>query len=218
MQQDRVLSRRGEGLPGYGTVPFGRAMVEHPAGYNPLLAHTSMERIVIAFRENRTLGIREDDRFRGRSPMAHTFACLRIAALVSKNGARLATGSGGLTLGRMGFAPTGRCTKFHGGNASSNSLRPAGPGRTIFPIRSVSAAVGRDGGPCYGPIASSSRRSPSDIHRSSCCPTYPSQFQLVYRHRRCPQLTLDGVPRVIIAQPNLRRRLLTEPSESRAKA
>src|SRR5215510_9701664 len=132
---DRILSRRGEGLPGYGTVPFVRAMVEHPAGYTPLLAHTSMERIVIAFRENRTLGIREDDRFRGRSPMAHTFACLRIAALVSKNGARLATGSRGLTLGRMGFAPTGRCTKFHGGNASSNSLRPAGPGRTILPIR-----------------------------------------------------------------------------------
>jgi hypothetical protein len=74
-------------------------------------------------------------RFRGRSPMAHTFACLRIAALVSKNGARFATGSGGLTPGRMGFAPNGRCAKFHGGIAVSNSLRPTGPGRTVFPIR-----------------------------------------------------------------------------------
>ncbi len=55
-----------------------------------------------------TLGIREDYRFRGRSPTARTFACLRIAERVSKNGARLATGSGGLTLGRAGFAPAGR--------------------------------------------------------------------------------------------------------------
>jgi hypothetical protein len=32
------------------------------------------------------------------------------------------TGSGGLTLGRAGFAPAGRQTKFHEGIASSNSL------------------------------------------------------------------------------------------------
>jgi len=31
-----VSSRRGEGLPGYGAVLFVRAMVEHPAGYQPL--------------------------------------------------------------------------------------------------------------------------------------------------------------------------------------
>ncbi len=74
-------------------------------------------------------------RFRGRIPMAHTFACLRFAERVSKNGARLATGSGGLTLGRAGFAPAGRCTKFHGGIAAANSLRPTGPGRTDLPIR-----------------------------------------------------------------------------------
>ena len=36
--QDRDESRRGEGLPGYGAVLFVRAMVEHPAGYRPLLA------------------------------------------------------------------------------------------------------------------------------------------------------------------------------------
>ena len=51
--------------------------------------------------------------FRGRSPTAHTLACLRFADPVAETCARLATGSGGLTLGRAGFAPTGRQTKFH---------------------------------------------------------------------------------------------------------
>ena len=88
-----------------------------------------------------TLGIRKEYRFRGRSPTARTLACLRIAELVSKNGARLATGSGGLTLGRTGFAPAGRCTKFHGGIASSNSLRPTGPGRTEMLIRFIAGVV-----------------------------------------------------------------------------
>ena len=37
--QNRDEARRGEGLPGYGAVLFVRAMVEHPAGYVPLLAH-----------------------------------------------------------------------------------------------------------------------------------------------------------------------------------
>ena len=55
-----------------------------------------------------TLGIREEYRFRGRSPTARTFACLRIAHPISGIGARLATGSGGLTLNRAGFAPAGR--------------------------------------------------------------------------------------------------------------
>jgi hypothetical protein len=36
-----VSSRRGEGLPGYGAILFVRAMVEHPAGYVPLLAHVA---------------------------------------------------------------------------------------------------------------------------------------------------------------------------------
>ena len=46
--------------------------------------------------------------FGAACPMAHTFACLRIAEAISDAGARLATGSGGLTLGRAGFAPAGR--------------------------------------------------------------------------------------------------------------
>src|SRR5262249_17273957 len=47
----RDWSRRGAGLPGYGTVLFICAMVEHPAGDTPLLARTtSMQRGVVAFR------------------------------------------------------------------------------------------------------------------------------------------------------------------------
>src|SRR5262249_21637230 len=57
--------------------------------------------------------------FGAACPMAHTFACLRIAEAISDAGARLATGSGGLTLGRAGFAPAGRYTKFHEVIASS---------------------------------------------------------------------------------------------------
>src|SRR5499425_2947086 len=37
--RSRDRSRRGEGLPGAWAVLFVRAMVEHPAGYAPLLAH-----------------------------------------------------------------------------------------------------------------------------------------------------------------------------------
>jgi hypothetical protein len=56
--------------------------------------------------------------------MAHTFAYLRIADPISGVGARLATGSGGLTLGRAGFAPAGRQTKFHDVIASSLPFDP----------------------------------------------------------------------------------------------
>ena len=52
-------------------------------------------------------------------PTAHTLACLRIAAAVTACAASLATGLGGLTLGRAGFAPAGRQTKFHDFIASS---------------------------------------------------------------------------------------------------
>ena len=117
---NRSVSRRGEGLPGYGAVLFVRAMVEHPAGYHPLLAQKLSPGMVVAFREHRTLGIREGIGFGAACPMAHTFACLRIAEAISDAGARLATGSGGLTLGRAGFAPTGRQTTFHEGIASSS--------------------------------------------------------------------------------------------------
>ena len=67
--------------------------------------------------------------------MAHTLACLRFADPVAAIGARLTTGSGGLTPGRARFAPAGRLTKFHEVIASSLPLRSAEFGRTIFPIR-----------------------------------------------------------------------------------
>jgi len=61
-----------------------------------------------------TLGIRNEYCFRSHLPTAHTLAYLRFADLVTETVARLATGSGGLTPGRAGFAPAGRQTKFHG--------------------------------------------------------------------------------------------------------
>jgi hypothetical protein len=137
---NRDSSRRGEGLPGYGTVLFVRAMVEHPAGYNPLLAQYSRRGLLLPSGKTGPSASGKH-RFRGRIPMARTLACLRFAEPVSRNGARRATGSGGLTLGRTGFAPAGRCTKFHGGIASSNSLRPTGPGRTVFPILEAQGVI-----------------------------------------------------------------------------
>src|SRR5262249_28650699 len=56
--------------------------------------------------------------------MAHLFARLRIADPISRIVARLTTGSGGLTLGRAGFAPAGRQTKFHEVIASSFPFDP----------------------------------------------------------------------------------------------
>lgn len=75
--QDRAGSRRGEGLPGYGAVLFVRAMVEHPAGYHPLLAQKLSPGMVVAFRENRTLGIREGIGFGAAFPWptcSHAYA------------------------------------------------------------------------------------------------------------------------------------------------
>ncbi len=62
------------------------------------------------------------DRFRGRMPHGPHARCRRFARPISETIARLATGLGGLTLRRTGFAPAGRRTKFHEGIATSNSL------------------------------------------------------------------------------------------------
>ena len=53
------------------------------------------------------------------NPTAHSLACLRIGVFVTADAARLATGVGGVTLHRTGFAPVGRQTKFHDITASS---------------------------------------------------------------------------------------------------
>ena len=115
---------RGEARasPGYGAVLFVRAMVEHPAGYfHPLLTPRNACRGLLL--PSGKTGPWASGKVRGfgaACPMAHTFACLRIVGVISGPGARLATGSGGLTLGRAGFAPAGRHTKFHEGIASSS--------------------------------------------------------------------------------------------------
>lgn len=106
LRKTGVSTRKGEGLPGYEAILFVRAMVEHPAGYGPLLAPLT-QRAIIAFDVFQHSRHPERNRFRGRSPTARTFACLRIADGISATVARLATGSGGLTLGRAGFAPAG---------------------------------------------------------------------------------------------------------------
>ena len=119
--QDRDGARRGEGLPGAWTVLFVRAMVAHPAGDGPRLAHLT-ERLLWPSGHAAPWASGKMRGFEAAYPMAHTLACLRIAGLVSKSGTRLATGLGGLTLGRAGCAPAGRQTKFHGDITSSHSL------------------------------------------------------------------------------------------------
>jgi hypothetical protein len=73
--------------------------------------------------------------------------------------ARLATGAGGLTLRRTGFAPAGQRTRFHEVIASSIPPRPASPGRTMRPIRQRQAHGSR--------CAACARRTP--LRSSNSC-------------------------------------------------
>ena len=111
----RSFHEESEGLPGFWAVLFVRAAVEDPAGCGPRLAHGAES--AVAFRQSKTLGTRndmaDDIAFVAAWPAAHTLACLRIAACVTARAARLATGLGGLTPDRAGFAPAGRLTGFH---------------------------------------------------------------------------------------------------------
>ncbi len=67
-----IKSRRSEDLPGYWAVLFVRAVMQHPAGRTPSLPLLLFEKIhgeaVIAFRENRTLGIRNGIVFEAATP------------------------------------------------------------------------------------------------------------------------------------------------------
>src|SRR5262249_44714532 len=85
--------------------------------------------------------------FGAACPMAHMFARLRIADHISGIVARLTTGSGGLTLGRAGFAPAGRQTKFHVVIASSFPFDP----HCLVALFSLSVRRGR--GSCAPPRA-----------------------------------------------------------------
>jgi hypothetical protein len=76
----------------------------------------------MAFRYFRPLGIREDERLRGRMPHGP-----HVRMPTHRRGhfwhrRKACYRPGGLTLGRAGFAPAGRHTKFHEGIATSNPL------------------------------------------------------------------------------------------------
>ncbi len=112
------------GPPGLLGRPLRMCRGATPRRTRPLLAPTSL-------REDQRRGRHrlqgkqnprhpESHSFRGHLPTAHSLACLRFADLVTETVARLATGSGGLTPGRAGFAPAGQHTKFHEGIATSN--------------------------------------------------------------------------------------------------
>jgi hypothetical protein len=111
---------RGEDLPGYGTVLFVRAVVEHPAGHTPSLPTQHSRRgMLLPSMYSSTLGIRKAYVSGPQSHGPHVRLPTHRRWHVGhrrKAGSRL----GGLTLGRAGFPPAGRHTTLHGGLTSSN--------------------------------------------------------------------------------------------------
>ncbi len=99
------FTRRNQGLPGFRAILFERAIVVDPAGCESLLAHDA--EIAVAFRLHEALGTQNERCFVAAIPMAHSLAHLRIDERVTAVAARLATGMGGLTPRRAGFAPAG---------------------------------------------------------------------------------------------------------------
>ena len=97
---------RDEDLPGYWTVPFVRAGVEHPAGCAARPTHSLRQRR--AFRLDHPVSIV----FRGCLPTAHPLARRRINDAVAGTAAKLATDPAGLGPGRTGFAPAGRLLRI----------------------------------------------------------------------------------------------------------
>jgi hypothetical protein len=128
----RFLPEEKQGPPRFLGRPLRMCRGRRPRRVQPPLAHVG--EVAVAFRQNKTLGTRNEIAFVAAWPTAHTFAYLRIAERVTTPVARLATDPGGLTPGRAGFAPAGRQTKFHEVIAYSVPLRPACPGRTILTI------------------------------------------------------------------------------------
>ncbi len=89
-----------------------RAVVQHPAGLDlssPLLLFEKIHgEDVIAFTQNRTLGIRNGIAFEAKYPRPTPSRAYASPAPLPETVARLATGSGGLTPGRAEFASAGR--------------------------------------------------------------------------------------------------------------
>lgn len=100
------LPRRNEGLPGAWVILFVRAVVNRLRRVRTA-PRPSRGAVAVAFKLSETLGTRNLCQFRSYLPTAHALAYLRIAGPVTGPGARLATGPGGLTLDRAGFAPAG---------------------------------------------------------------------------------------------------------------
>ena len=130
----RLLPRRGEGLPGYWAVLFLRAVVQHtppdtttPCPYFSSRRSTERPLLPSGFPDPWASGVAC---FRGHLPTAHTLACLRFAGPVTETVARLATGWAGSPLAGRDSHPLGDKRSFMGSSHSSNSNRPAGPGRT----------------------------------------------------------------------------------------
>ena len=101
-----------QGPPGLLGRPLPACRGATPRRTRPLLAPTSLREDLRKGRHR--LHVKQNARhpeshsFRGHITTAHTLARLRFADPVTETVARLTTGSGGLTLGRAGFAPAGR--------------------------------------------------------------------------------------------------------------
>jgi hypothetical protein len=115
--KDRVSSRRGEDLPGYWAVLFVRAMVEHPAGYDLSLPLLLFEKIhgeaIIAFGQNRTLGIRNVIVFEAVIPrLTRSRAYASPASLPRPSPGSLPARAGSPLAGRVSH-PLDDDSKFH---------------------------------------------------------------------------------------------------------
>src|SRR5262245_32453529 len=115
---DREWVEERRGPPRLLDRPLPTGQGRTPRRIRPLLAHFA-HRALLPSSNSAPWASRQSIGFGAACSMAHTFACLRIAEAISGTGARLATGSGGLILGRAGFAPAGRQTKFPEGLVSS---------------------------------------------------------------------------------------------------
>jgi len=130
------FSEEGQGPPRLLGRPLRACRGRRPRRVRALLAHGGES--AVAFRQSNALGTRNVIGFVAAWPTAHALACLRINAPVARIAARLATGPGGLTPDRAGFAPAGQQTGFHEVIASLIPPRPAWPGRnwSSYPHRS----------------------------------------------------------------------------------
>jgi hypothetical protein len=122
---DRNLPRRDEDLPGYWAVLFVRAVVQHPAGYDPssplLLFEKTHGKAVVAFREDRTLGIRNDKAFEAATPrLTRSRAYASPASLPRPSQGSLPARAGSPLAGRVSH-PLDSESKFHEAIAALHS-------------------------------------------------------------------------------------------------